>query len=92
MIELEAQIKACDDQIAKDEKHIQEEENEMKNLKDRIRHDAVTLKATNDIIETENKLKEVEAKRLEELREIEMLKEKERLDEEKEKLRYMSNK
>ena len=28
--ELEEQIKACDDQIAKDEKHIQEEENEMK--------------------------------------------------------------
>ena len=46
----------------------------MKDLKDRIRHDAVTLKATNDIIESKKKLKAVENKRLEEIHEIEMLK------------------
>ena len=52
-MELEAQIKACDNQIAEDEKHIQEENRNEEFKKDRIRHDAVTLKATNDIIETE---------------------------------------
>ena len=36
----------------------------MKDLKDRIHHDAVTLKATNDIIESKKKLKAVENKRL----------------------------
>ena len=50
--ELELQIKACDDRIARDEEHVKKEEDQMKNLKDRIHHDAVTLKATNDIIES----------------------------------------
>ena len=60
----------------------------MKDLKDRIHHDAVTLKATNDIIESKKKLKAVENKRLEDMHEIEMLKQKEeRLIREKETLR-----
>ena len=49
----------------------------MKDLKDRIHHDAVKLKATNDIIESKKKLKAVENKRLEEMHEIEMLRQKE---------------
>ena len=72
--ELELQIKACDDRIAQDERHVKEEEDQMKDLKDRIRHDAVTLKTTNDIIESKKKLKAVENKRLEDMHEIEMLK------------------
>ena len=75
--ELELQIKACDDRIAQDERHVKEEEDQMKDLKDRIHHDAVTLKATNDIIESKKKLKAVENKRLEEIHEIEMLRQKE---------------
>ena len=60
----------------------------MKDLKDRIHHDAVKLKTTNDIIESKKKLKAVENKRLEDMHEIEMLKQKEeRLIREKEKLR-----
>ena len=53
----------------------------------RIHHDAVKLKTTNDIIESKKKLKAVENKRLEDMHEIEMLKQKEeRLIREKEKL------
>ena len=86
--ELELQIKACDDRIAQDERHVKEEEDQMKDLKDRIHHDAVKLKTTNDIIESKKKLKAVENKRLEDMHEIEMLKQKEeRLIREKEKLR-----
>ena len=82
------QIKACDDRIAQDERHVKEEEDQMKDLKDRIHHDAVKLKTTNDIIESKKKLKAVENKRLEDMHEIEMLKQKEeRLIREKEKLR-----
>ena len=33
LIELEAQIKECDDQIATDETHVQEEEREIRHLK-----------------------------------------------------------
>ena len=57
----------------------------MKDLKDRIRHDA---SPTNDIIEKKKLFKAVENKRLEDMHEIEMLKQKEeRLIREKEKLR-----
>ena len=59
----------------------------MKDLKDRIHHDAVKLKTTNDIIESRRSLKQLN-KRLEDMHEIEMLKQKEeRLIREKEKLR-----